>query len=120
MNALRLLALSLSLAGLPVALADEKLEKPPANIPEHAPPAEIIEQEKEHLAEPEVTIIKRKEATIEEYRINGRLYMIKVTPKRGAPYFLVDNDGNGTFESRRADSELEPDIMIPNWVLFRW
>lgn len=92
------------------------LAREPVNT---APPPAPSESEQEQL-EPEVNIIRREDKTIEEYRVNGRLYMIKVTPKVGAPYFLVDNDGNGSFESRRADSELEPDIMIPNWVLFRW
>ena len=83
------------------------------------PPASLSDQEGQEEIEPEVVIIQRKDKTIEEYRVNGRLYMIKVTPKNAPPYFLLDNDGDGTMESRRSAS-LEPDIMIPNWVLFRW
>ena len=77
--------------------------------------------EKQEQIEPEVTIIQREDKTIEEYRVNGQLYMIKVIPRNAPPYFLVDNDGNGSLESRRSGQEsLEPDIMIPQWVLFRW
>jgi len=83
------------------------------------PPASLSDQEGQEEIEPEVVIIQRKDKTIEEYRVNGRLYMIKVTPKNAPPYFLLDNDGDGTMESRRSVS-LEPDIMIPQWVLFRW
>ena len=31
--------------------------------------------------EPEVTITKQTEQTVEEFRVGGRLYMIKITPK---------------------------------------
>lgn len=68
--------------------------------------------------EPKVTIVRQKEQMIEEYRLNGQLYMIKVTPKRGKPYYLVDADGDGNLESRRND--LVPSSLVPTWVLFRW
>jgi hypothetical protein len=67
---------------------------------------------------PEITIIQRDDATIEEYRVGGQIYMIKVTPKKGIPYFLVDTDGDGRLDSRR--SELAEDLMVPSWTLFRW
>ena len=68
--------------------------------------------------EPEITIIDEKGARIEEYRSHGRTYMIKVTPKKGRPYFLVDGDGDGEFEVRR--NELDPNLLIPSWVIFSW
>ncbi|MFQ5642901.1 MAG: DUF2782 domain-containing protein [Thiogranum sp.] len=83
------------------------------------PPATLSDQEGQEEIEPEVVIIQREDKTIEEYRVNGQLYMIKVTPKHAPAYFLVDRDGDGTMETHTA-SDLEPDIMIPRWVLFRW
>jgi len=68
--------------------------------------------------EPEVTIIQRGGEAIEEYRIANQLYMIKVTPAQGAPYYLVDTDGDGNLETR--ERELDPDVIPPRWVLFRW
>ncbi len=68
--------------------------------------------------EPEVNIIKHKDKTIEEYRLHGQLYKIKVTPKNAPPYFLIDSDGDGMMDARR--TEIEPNLMIPQWVLFRW
>lgn len=68
--------------------------------------------------EPEITIIRRGDAVIEEYRVGGQLYMIKVTPRRGIPYYLVDTDGDGRLDSRR--SELAEDMMIPSWTILRW
>ncbi len=68
--------------------------------------------------EPEVTIVHRGEATIEEYRLNGRMYMAKITPKIGKPYYLVDKDGDGRMEARM--SEIYDDLVVPQWVLFSW
>lgn len=74
--------------------------------------------ESDQSLEPEVTIINRGEDLVEEYRINGQLYMIKVIPKKGIPYFLVDSDGDGNFDVRR--NELDEELLIPQWILFRW
>lgn len=64
--------------------------------------------------EPQVTIKKRDQDTVEEYRLNGRLYMIKVTPKYGAPYILVDDKGDGRFS--RTDP-LDSGLRVPQWVI---
>jgi hypothetical protein len=85
---------------------------PPANYnPPTSPGAERTEQ-----PEPEVTITTKGTEIHEEYRLNGRLYMIKVTPKHGKPYYLVDPDGSGQF--RRSD--FQPRIAVPMWVIKRW
>ena len=65
-----------------------------------------------------VTIKEGKDEVISEFRINGQLYMIRITPKKGKPYYLVDSDGDGNLETRW--NELAPDILIPAWVLLRW
>ncbi|MDD2049856.1 MAG: DUF2782 domain-containing protein [Pseudomonas sp.] len=67
-------------------------------------------------ADPEVTIRTEGDKTIQEYRQNGFLYAIKVTPKGGKPYFLVRADGSeGNFI--RSDY---PDMLIPSWKIFEW
>ena len=115
----RLLALSIIglLAAAPLTAQEEP---PPAEVPpmidDSAPPA-MPSDDREGL-EPEVTIIRRDDRTIEEYRVNGQIYMIKVTPSKGYPYYLVDADGDGELESRR--NELDPRILVPSWVIFRW
>ena len=68
--------------------------------------------------EPEVTIIQRGQERVEEYRMNNRVYMIKVTPAKGYPYYLVDSDGDGNFDTRR--SQLDSKLIIPQWVLLHW
>ncbi|MEK6749576.1 MAG: DUF2782 domain-containing protein [Pseudomonadota bacterium] len=70
------------------------------------------------LPHPEVLISPGKQDIVEEYRINGLFYMIKITPTKGLPYYLVDSDGDGVFETRQ--SELTPDLLIPRWVLFKF
>ncbi|MCG8379776.1 MAG: DUF2782 domain-containing protein [Proteobacteria bacterium] len=67
--------------------------------------------------EPQVTIIRKEDATIEEYRINGALYMVKVTPAVGPAYYMIDNDGDGRMDLRRSDLD---DVIVPQWVLFTW
>jgi len=95
-----------------IAMAAQAADAPP-------PPASLSDQEGQEEIEPEVVIIQRKDKKIEEYRVNGQLYMIKVTPKNAPAYFLLDKDGDGTMETQTA-TDLEPDIQIPRWVLFRW
>ena len=65
--------------------------------------------------EPDVTIRQDGDRTVEEYRVNGFLYAVKITPKNGKPYFLVRADGDSNFI--RAD---RPDMLIPAWEIFSW
>ncbi|WP_035060431.1 DUF2782 domain-containing protein [Andreprevotia chitinilytica] len=65
----------------------------------------------------EVRIIEKKDATVAEYRMHGKLYMMKVTPKVGPPYYLVDREGKGQFTRREMG---QPLISPPQWVLFEW
>ena len=67
-------------------------------------------------ADPEVTSRTEGDTTIQEYRQNGFLYAIKVTPKGGKPYFLVRADGS---EGNYIRSD-QPDMLIPSWKIFEW
>jgi hypothetical protein len=115
---MKMIANRILLPGLVFVTAQTVLAEKQADIP--PPPPVDADQRGQEEIEPEVVIIQREDKTIEEYRVNGQLYMIKVIPKNAPPYFLLDNDGDGTMESRLGASDLEPDIMIPRWVLFRW
>ncbi|MBF0219068.1 MAG: DUF2782 domain-containing protein [Gammaproteobacteria bacterium] len=66
---------------------------------------------------PQVTIIRQQQSTIYEYRLGGELYMVRIEPKQGAPYFLIDSDHDGSLETRRNALEA-PDIV--QWRLFSW
>ena len=67
------------------------------------------------VSEPEIVIREMEDKIIHEYRINGFLYAIKITPKNGKPYFLVAEDGSDNFI--RAD---QPQFLIPRWEIFKW
>src|SRR5690606_4277499 len=65
--------------------------------------------------EPDVTIRQEGDRTVEEYRVNGFLYAVNVTPNPGKPYFLVRAYGDINFV--RAD---QPDMLITACEIFRW
>jgi len=65
-----------------------------------------------------VTIQDPKTDIVEELRVNGQLYAIRVSPKRGVPYYLVDSDGDGNLETRKNDTD--PALLIPAWVIKKW
>ena len=56
--------------------------------------------------------------TVQEYRINGRLYKVRITPSVGAPYYLVDQDGSGDLSWHSCSGPAV--TQVPQWVLMRW
>ncbi|MFC5570354.1 DUF2782 domain-containing protein [Lysobacter yangpyeongensis] len=53
---------------------------------------------------------------IEEYRVQGQLQVVKVTPRRGKPYYLIDRNGDGRLDSSKGEGPVSP-VM---WKLFQW
>jgi hypothetical protein len=84
---------------------------PPPPPPPSEPPAANAPSDQE--LEPEITITTKKNATIYEYRINGQLYMMKVVPAEGPPYYLIDPTGTGQWQR----SEFGPTVSPPMWVI---
>jgi biopolymer transport protein ExbD len=80
-------------------------------------PPEPETEPREDDGEVQVTIIRRKDAVIEEYRVNGTVRAIKVTPTYGEPYYLVDTDGDGSLER---SSSLSDGLLIPTWIIHSW
>ncbi len=68
--------------------------------------------------QPSVTLKEFDNRTVEEYRINNNVYMIRITPSVGAPYYLVDQDGSGDMSWSRGPPG--PNLQVPQWTLFRW
>lgn len=112
---MRLIILAI-LLGAAAAYAGDVTQDNLEAVPE--PPTLPDPVESGEAIEPEVTIIQREDRVIEEYRINGNLYMIKIIPSAGPPYYLIDRDGDGRMESRR--DGIYEDIAVPQWVLFTW
>jgi hypothetical protein len=110
------LSLILLFGSVNLAYAQNNMQDPADAVP---PPPDIPEQiQRGEPIEPEVTILQKEDSTVEEYRVNGRLYMVKITPSAGAPYYLMDRDGDGMMEFR--SSKLGDDVVVPQWVLFEW
>ena len=72
-------------------------------LPDIAPPPPDMAPLDAALA-PQVTIVQRGNDTVEEFRLQGRLYMIKVTPPHGVPYYLIDEKGDGQMIRRDRSS----------------
>lgn len=92
-------------------------DPPPQLEPLPEPPPPPSGYEPDPALEPEVTIVKRGEETIEEYRVNGELYMMKVTPSHGVPYYLVKETVDGGWARMDGPGER---LAVPNWVIFRF
>ncbi len=69
---------------------------------------------------PERTVKQYENRSVEEYRVNDNVYMVKITPRRGQPYYLVDPDGSGQFEWRRHSGGLETDVGVPRWTMLKF
>ena len=111
LRTLIVLALALPVAALAADAAPTKLEP----LPEAPPPPGVTDGDP--AAEPAVTIIKKGAETIEEYRMGGELYMMKVTPSHGVPYYLVKETADGAWIRRDGPSE---QLAVPQWVIFRF
>jgi hypothetical protein len=93
-------------------------EKPPAleAVPD-APESPAVVESGEEM-EPDITITRKAKKTIQEYRRGGKLYMIKVIPDIGPPYYFLDTNGDGKMDVRRTD--LDRDSNINMWKLLEW
>ncbi|PPC92901.1 MAG: hypothetical protein CTY33_10015 [Methylotenera sp.] len=104
-------------AGLSLISTLSSAAEPPKDLqPLEDIPPPPMSKEGEDVDEPQVTIVKKGGDTIEEYRINGQLYMMKVTPKSGVPYYLHKEDQDGGWIN---DGPNKP-LIIPKWTIFRF
>jgi hypothetical protein len=95
--------------------ADDAAQKK-APVPPPPPMSNSSSADQMPVLKPDVTIRKEKEQTVEEYRINGELYKVKVIPKHGKPYYLLYPNGPAGKPVRRELGELQ----TPYWVIFSW
>ena len=105
------LACSLAMAQEEAAENTDPAAPPPIPpIPPKVPGEEL---------EPSVVITEREGQRIEEYRQNGRTYMVKITPVKGPAYYYLDEDGDGELELRESDRKLNP-VRPVYWKLKEW
>jgi hypothetical protein len=67
--------------------------------------------------EPQVTITRKENETIEEARVNGKLMWVKVTPRHGRPYYLLPDSSD--FGYGRRDI-FDSGLKVPMWVLLEF
>ena len=92
----------------------EATENPDPAAPPPIPPKVSGEE-----VEPHVVITEREGQRIEEYSLNGRTYMIKITPVKGPAYYYLDADGDGQLELRESDRKLNP-VQPVFWKVKEW
>jgi len=104
---MRLPALLLTLLLSAAAVAAAPSDRPPdlQPVPDGPPAAGDA---------PPVTIKPGSQGRVVEYRANGKLYMLKIIPRVGKPYYLIDQKGDGQFA--RQDS-LDSGMRPPMWVI---
>ena len=67
---------------------------------------------------PSVTIRQDADTKVEEFRTrSGKVYAVRVTPKIGKPYVLIDPDGKGTMTNA---GEINGGVKAPQWTLFEF
>ena len=104
----RLLFVLLSALALNVAAQTRPPKLEP--LPEPPPPPPGVSD----AMEPQVTITKRGEDKAEEFRMNGKLYMVKVTPSVGPIYYLIDTVGTGQWTRQDPNASA---LRVPMWVI---
>jgi hypothetical protein len=57
---------------------------------------------------PAVTIRTEGDNTVEEYRRDGAIYMVRVVPKTGIAYTYLDTDGDGRLEGDPKEGPMQP------------
>ncbi len=99
--------------------AQDELEKPPPIPPEELEDVPIPPKIQGEQIEPTVTIREEEERTIEEYSYKGQVYMVKITPKGGVPYYYIDTDGDGKLELDMDKQALNP-VQPAYWKVKEW
>jgi Protein of unknown function (DUF2782) len=64
--------------------------------------------------EPTVTVRNEGDREIEEYRLRGRLFAMRVKVKQAPSYWLIDLDGSGRMVPGQG---IGTSISMPQWVL---
>ena len=101
--------------GMTLGAAAQTAPPPPKLEPVPEPPPPLPQAAADPELQPQVTTVERENEKIEEYRVKGRLTMVKVTPRHGRPYYLVPEGPDGSFV--RHDS-LDTGLKVPMWLLY--
>ena len=92
--------------------------RPSGTVPLEEPPPPPPMVQVDPALEPQVSVRTEGDQEVQEYRVRGKMYMQRVTPKHGRPYILVDHRGDGTFTKQ--DNTLDNGVRVPQWVLLEF
>ena len=77
--------------------------------------SEIYIPNREEISQGDVEIIAGEDKTVYEYRVNGRLLLIKIIPDKGLSYYMIPGDGSEHYKDLDHSKSL-----YPSWVLYEW
>lgn len=95
--------------------AQQPLDEPAA-VPE--PPEIPLPVQSGEEMQPDITIIRKGKDTIQEYRRNGKLYMVKIEPAIGPAYYMYDTNGDEKMDVTKNDMDKTSNVNM--WKLFEW
>ena len=87
---------------------------PPPPIREPLPPKVTAPEDP---LDQEVVIRQEEGRMVEEYRRSGLVYMVRIVPTIGEPYYLIDTTGDGLLDMKH--DTFEP-IKPVYWKIFDW
>ena len=109
--------LILALFAATAAWAQEPAPATPPKADAQAPLPKKIRAEDDLSNAPAVTIRRQDNGdTVQEYRENGRLTMVKVTTSAGITYSLLDTNGDGLLDRSDHDGPIGPVY----YTLYKW
>ena len=119
MNSLRLFAVTSGLVLWAIAgVAQEDTEAAPSAEDLERPPPLPPKIQDEQI-EPTVTIREEEDRRIEEYSHNGQVYMVRIVPAVGEPYYFMDLDGDGQLERDERSRAFQP-VEPAMWKIKEW
>jgi len=71
------------------------------------------------VMEADITISREGDKIIHEYKVNGKIYKIKVVPAIGPAYYFIDPDGDGEMEEV-TESDVVNGMKVNQWTLLSW
>ena len=112
----KIIGMGLLLAAAAVSAVQPPPPPPPPGMVDAPPPPPVM-QSGEPMAAPDVTIIQTDNERIYEYRVGATLYMVRVVPRVGAPYYYFDSNGDGELDYHETDPRRS---KVNMWEIFRW
>jgi len=113
-----LATLAIALMSLPVAAQSVARERPAGTVPlDEVPPPPQIAQVDPALETQVTTRTDDEGQTVQEYRVNGKVFMERITPRNGRPYVIMHDRGDNTFT--RQDNTLDR-LRVPQWTLWEF